>query len=77
MQIINATITRQGLQSSGSVYEFTLCIAEKEDIKKRWAEYVDELLHDDREEKPDIEGDDGLEMLQSEVETALHHRKDG
>ena len=49
---------------------------EKEDIKKRWAEYVEELFHDDREEKSDIVGDEELEILQSEVETALNRMKD-
>ena len=51
-------------------------LSEMEDIKKRWVEYV-ELFHDDQVKKADIEGDDGPEILQSEVETALHHMKDG
>ena len=35
------------------------------------------MIHDDREEKPDTEGDDGPEILQSKVVTALHRMKDG
>ena len=45
---------------------------EKEDIKKRWAEYIEELFHDDRGKKADIVGYEELEILQSDVETALN-----
>ena len=50
---------------------------EKEDIKERWAEYIAELFYDDREDKPEIEGDDGPYILLSEVGGAFYHMKYG
>ena len=43
---------------------------DEDEIKTRWEEYVSELYNDDRGDPPEIEDDDGEEVLISEIEKA-------
>lgn len=49
---------------------------DKEDIKKRWAEYVHDLFDDQRGEKPTIPGTSGPPIIRSELIDALAKMKD-
>ena len=44
---------------------------EEDEIKARWEEYVSELYNDDRGDAPEIEDDDGEEVMISEIEKAI------
>ena len=50
---------------------------DEEEIKTRWEEYVSELHNDDRGDPPEIEDDDGEEVLISEIEKAIKDLKSG
>ena len=73
-------ITGQGFRKRGSN-----CIKSKDgkmlfdedEIKTRWEEYVSELYNDDRGDPPEIEDDDGEEVLISEIEKAIKDLKSG
>ena len=49
----------------------------RKQIKSRWEEYVSELYNDDRGDPPEIEDDDGEEVLISEIEKAIKDLKSG
>lgn len=73
-------ITGQGSRKRGSN-----CIRNKDgkmlfdedEIKSRWEEYVSELYNDDRGDPPEIDNDDGEEVLKSEIEKAIKDLKSG
>ena len=50
---------------------------DEDEIKTRWEEYVSELYNDDRVDPPEIEDDDGEEVLISEIEKAIKDLKSG
>ena len=50
---------------------------DEDEIKSRWEEYVSELYNDDRGDPPEIEDDDGEEVLISEIEKAIKDLKLG
>ena len=51
-------------------------IMEREDILKRWSEYIEELFYDDRGQKPLIRKNiEGPRILKSEVSAAVAHTK--
>ena len=50
---------------------------EKEDILKRWEEYIGELFHDTRSEIPSISNTDGPPILEREVEAAIEGAANG
>ena len=50
----------------------TSYLFEKEDTKKRWEEYIQELFDDVRGPEPQITDSEGPSILESEVEHALH-----
>ena len=51
-------------------------ILEKEEILKRWEEYIKELFEDNRGNLPEIKKNmKGLKILQSEVRSALNRMK--
>ena len=73
-------ITGQGSRKRGSN-----CIKDKDgkllfdedEIKTRWEEYVSELYDDNRGDQPEIEDENGEEVLFSEVEKAIKELKSG
>jgi hypothetical protein len=73
-------ITGQGSRKRGSN-----CIKDKDgkllfdedEIKTRWEEYVSELYDDNRGDQPEIEDENGEEVLLSEVEKAIKELKSG
>ena len=51
---------------------------EKEQVLRRWTEYIGELFHDNRGEKPKITKNiEGPRILKSEVRTAIAKMKRG
>ena len=51
-------------------------VMEREDILKRWSEYIEELFYDDRGQKPLIRKNiEGPRILKSEVSAAVAHTK--
>ena len=50
----------------------TSSLFEKEDIKKRWEEYIQDLFDDDRGPELQISDNEGPSILESEVKNALH-----
>ena len=47
-------------------------IFEKDDIKQRWEEYIQDLFDDDRGPELPITDNEGPSILESEVKQALH-----
>ena len=50
---------------------------EKEDIKRRWTEYIEELFQDDRDQLPTPSNNRGPQITKHETENALYKIKDG
>ncbi|XP_013776769.1 uncharacterized protein LOC106461491 [Limulus polyphemus] len=51
-------------------------LMEQEQVLKRWTEYIEDLFHDTREEKPSIKKNmDELKILKSEVQTIINIMK--
>ena len=50
-------------------------LMEKEDILKRWSEYITELCHDDRGPSPIFNNDEDPQILEEEVQKALKKMK--
>eukprot|EP00112_Aurelia_sp_Birch-Aquarium-sp1_P026514 Seg944.1 transcript_id=Seg944.1/GoldUCD/mRNA.D3Y31 product="hypothetical protein" protein_id=Seg944.1/GoldUCD/D3Y31 len=46
---------------------------ENHEIEERWNEYIGELYHVERDEKPEIGSDDGQVILKSEVQHAIEN----
>lgn len=51
-------------------------ITNKQEVKQMWEAYIKQLFHDNRSNKPIIEGESGLTILEDEVKTAVKNAKD-